>query len=97
MSFDNKNDKRIVINAKGVRYEALVTALGLIQNSRLSQLKEFIELKHSQLKTSDLKIEEICDGYTDNFEEFYFNKDPNLVLVILKFYENDKSSDGSSR
>jgi hypothetical protein len=63
-------------------------ALDYVPNSRLSQLKECIE-KKTQKDGSVLRIEDICDGHSDDYKEFYFNKDPDIVGIILKFYEND--------
>jgi hypothetical protein len=80
--------ERIVWNAKGVKFEVLLEALAYVPNSRLSDLKELL---HKNLEHEESKqiLDQICDAYSDDMTEFYFNKDPNIVTLILKFYEQD--------
>jgi hypothetical protein len=83
-----KLSERIIINSKGIKHEVLLQALDFVPNSRLSQLKDFIEMRF-QKDGSLLQIENICDGHSEDYKEFYFNKDSELVGIILKFYEHD--------
>jgi hypothetical protein len=82
------SEKRVNINAKGVKFQVPLEALSYVPNSRLAQIKDFIE---NRLRSDGtfLKIQDICDGHYDELNEFYFNKDPDMVQLILRFYENE--------
>jgi hypothetical protein len=84
------SNERVILNAKGVKFEVLLDALDFVPASRLSLLKEFVDKsKNNDASVSEININEICDAYSNDLNEFYFNKDPEMVRTILKFYEND--------
>jgi hypothetical protein len=88
--------KKIIINAKGVKFEVPLEALGYVPNSRLACIKDYIE-NRPQSDGTFLKIRDICDGHNDDLNEFYFNKDPDMVQLILRFYENRNKAHISSK
>jgi hypothetical protein len=83
-------DKRIIVlNARGVKFEVLVRTLDNVPNGRLNIIKHVIDAnEHSTYKTVDLeKLEDVCEHFTDDLNEFYFNKNPVVFQNILKFYQ----------
>jgi hypothetical protein len=83
------NKERIIFNVRGVKFEVLVRTLDNVPNGRLNTIKHVIEANRtSPTKTVDLeKLETVCDDYTADLKEFYFNKNPVVFENNLKFYQ----------
>jgi potassium voltage-gated channel Shab-related subfamily B protein 1 len=82
------HDEQVTLNARGVKYQIPLSSLDTIPESRLAKLKSFIELKRMNPELAKLAhIRDLCDYYDANLNEFYFNKDPYLLSVVLGFYE----------
>jgi hypothetical protein len=85
-----KIDKeRIIFNVRGVKFDVLVRNLNNVPNGRLNIIKHVIEANRNfPNKTIDIeKLDDVCDDYTKDLKEFYFNKNPVVFENILKFYQ----------
>ena len=77
-------NKTITINARGIKYEILLNSLDHSPESRLGKLK-------TSLETQNLtQLDNLCDKYDLNSNEFYFNRDPYLLNTILNYYQTGK-------
>jgi hypothetical protein len=87
----------VTLNARGVKFEMPLTHMDHLPNSRLANLKAMI----IQYKLNSLTPQRVhdfslwCDFYDPVNNEFYFNKDPDVVACVLDFYETqfDKAGD----
>jgi hypothetical protein len=81
--------RRIFLNARGNKFEVLLRTLDNVPNGRLNTIKHVIDAnEHLITKNLDLdKLDDVCDDYTDDLSEFYFNKNPVVFENILKFYQ----------
>ena len=88
-SSDSSSNDKIIISARGVRFEILVRHLDCIPNSRLAIMKSYYQVsKENKSLASELfRINDLCDGYNDLTNEFFFDKDPYMMNLILNFYE----------
>lgn len=91
--------ERIILNAKGTRFEVLLDSLDHIPDSRMHQLKQLIENKRNNLTDAimdenerKLTLSDLCDDYSSDLKEFYFNRDPELFAHMLKFYEKRENN-----
>ena len=82
---NSESKKRIVINAKGTRFEVFTKCLDKHPDTRLGKLK--ILLQESKDKESDVFLE-LCDDYDLKKMEFYFDRNPNVLESVLEFYKN---------
>lgn len=79
--FDNKT---IIINARGIKYEILSRTLDKFPNTRLGKLKKHINNNNLH----DIGL--LCDRYNTELTEFYFNRDPYVLNMILNYYQTHK-------
>jgi hypothetical protein len=86
------NKKVLVLNARGTKFEVMIGSLARVPNSRLGQISEIIEKPKKHNADLD-KLNGLCDRYSEDFNEIYFNKDSTVLSSILKFYENDPSQE----
>jgi hypothetical protein len=108
ISYNNKNKKNnflekkrmIVLNARGFKFEIMLDHMDRVPNSRLARIKKFIidhddsnKTKHSLSDHDFFYLDRLCDGYSENLNEFYFNKDPCVLNFILRFYETQINND----
>lgn len=78
--------KRIILNARGVKFEILAQKFNNFpDNSRLGKLKNYSSLDHANILT-------ICDEFYSEtmYDEFYFDRDPDILRLILNFYSTRK-------
>ena len=74
-------NERIVINVGGLRFETLRKTLNNIQKGRLWKT----------INSSDKNdLYELCDGFSSDLSEFYFDRDPALFNFILNYYRIGK-------
>ena len=74
--------KRITLNAFGVEFKVTEEILHKSkEGSRLHDLK-----KHKDL--TDAELSEICDDFDRDSLEFFFNRDPNVLKLILIYLMN---------
>ena len=88
-----KQPERITLNARGIKYEVLLSVLEKLPKSRLGKLKELLdEIKAKNLieESDQDNLLELCDGYDLEKNEYYFNRDPYLLNMFLNFYNNDR-------
>jgi hypothetical protein len=83
---DPNYKKRIILNARGTRYDVLIRIFDKYPQSRLGKLKKLIE-KEGQFSNDS---NDLCDDYDLNKLEFYFNRDPFILNYVLNFYEDNK-------
>jgi hypothetical protein len=81
--------EKIILNARGIRYDVLVSHLDKLPKSRLGKLKLLIE-KIKKRGVEDESLMELCDDFDLSKNEYYFNKDPYVLNMVLNFYENDR-------
>jgi hypothetical protein len=83
-----KNEK-ITLNARGFKYEIFLDLMDKVKHSRLAKLKKFILMSRVNPSSANdyFMRENICDGFNLQLTEFFFNKDPQMLGVILNFYE----------
>jgi hypothetical protein len=83
--------ERIILNARGMKFEVLVRTLDNVPNGRLNTIKHVIEANAKNppnSKTVDLELlDDVCDDYSKDLKEFYFNRNPVVFENILKFYQ----------
>lgn len=97
-----KRPKRIILNARGFKYDVVLNDFDKLPNSRLGKLKVFVDNYkldldangninniHENNKLLSL-LNEICDDYDFNLNEFYFNRDPYVLNLILNYLSNDR-------
>ena len=88
----NTNDpnykKRIILNARGTRYEVLMRIFDKHPESRLGKIKSLIEKSGNNRSNNDLN--DLCDDFDLSKLEFYFNRDPYILNFVLNFYEDNK-------
>lgn len=83
MQLASDSDRFIRLNAKGRKYEVLLECLDLVPASRLAKLKQAIQSQDVN------ELSRLCDSFSPDLTEFYFNLDPDIFSLILKFYESN--------
>lgn len=74
------SSKRLVLNALGTKFEIRTKTLEAFPpDSRLGKLKDFRHM-------SEPELGQICDEYDLENMEFYFERDPEILRMILNFY-----------
>ncbi len=74
----------IIINSRGIKYEVILETLNKYLNTRLGKL--YVEIKNKNYE----EIANLCDRYNDDLNEFYFNRDPYVLNMILNYYQTEK-------
>jgi len=81
----NKNKiKTIILNARGIKYEVILDSFDKFEHTRLGNLS--VQIKNRNF----LEIAKLCDSYSDDLNEFYFNRDPYVLNMILNYYQTKK-------
>ena len=80
--------KRITLNIRGITYELFLDQFEKLPNSRLGQLKAFID--ENKQETELHTLNNICDDYDLVANEFFFDKDPYVFNMILNYFSNGK-------
>jgi len=81
--------EKIILNARGIKYEVLLSHLDKLPKSRLGRLKQLIE-KIKKRGVEDESLMELCDDFDLSKNEYYFNKDPYVLNMVLNFYESGR-------
>jgi hypothetical protein len=83
-------NQRIIINSRGIKYDVFLYIFEKLPDSRLGKLKEILEdlINDDSMDTNELL--DVCDAFNMEKFEFYFNRDPYILNIILNYYINDK-------
>ena len=82
-----KGSKRITINARGTKFDVYANLFDKAPNSRLGKLKAALENNN---KNSGDMLDDICDEFDQRSNEFYFNKDPYVLNMVINYLTIDK-------
>ena len=74
----------IFLNVRGFKYEVLLDSLGNHPNTRLGKLRMAVK------KQNSIEISLLCDRFNSDLNEFYFDRDPFVLNMILNFYVTKK-------
>ena len=85
---DPNYKKRIILNARGTKYEVLMRIFDKYPQSRLGKIKKLIEIGDNNRSNNDLN--DLCDDFDLGKSEFYFNRDPYILNFVINFYEDNK-------
>ena len=78
--------KRVILNLRGIKHDVILKSFEKLPNSRLGKLGYLIETNN----LDDSLLIDICDDYDLCKNEFYFDRDPFVLNLILNFYTNGK-------
>ena len=78
------NKQTIFLNVRGFKYEVLLDSLGNHPNTRLGKLRMAVK------KQNSIEISLLCDRFNSDLNEFYFDRDPFVLNMILNFYVTKK-------
>lgn len=86
MNTSEKNEKKkenseylVTLNVGGFKHQILWSRLDKFPDTRLGRLK---------CAKDDSELKQLCDFYSLDKNEFYFDRDPTLFPAILGFYRN---------
>jgi len=74
----------ICLNVRGFKYEVMLDSLANHPNTRLGKLRMAIKKQN----LSEISI--LCDRFNSNLNEFYFNRDPFVLNMILNYHVTNK-------
>ena len=82
------NKKRLIINARGIKYDVILNQFSRLPESRLGKLKSALDIYEKELnrKIIEVTLSSICDDFDLDKNEFYFNRDPYIFNMILNYY-----------
>ena len=90
-SSEAKKPKRFTLNARGVKYDVISNVFDKLPLSRLGKLKCLIDkMNEGKSEENANEILKFCDDYDLEKSEFYFNKDPSVLNIVLNFYASDR-------
>ena len=76
-----KLTKRIKFNASGTQFEITAKSFSKFPlETRLGKLSQFKNM-------SDLEIELLCDEFDSDSIEFFFERDPTILQMVLNYYK----------
>lgn len=79
--------RKITLDLRGIKYSVYAKDLARLPSScRLVKLKNWLE----DSKSNPNDINEICDDYNLETNEFYFNRDPHFLNLILDYTYSNK-------
>ena len=87
--------QKVILNARGIRYEIYLNTFKSYPNSRLGKLQNLLTRPYKQPNHAELL--QICDDYDLNKYEFYFNRDPNVLNLILNLYTIDSTTNEQAK
>jgi hypothetical protein len=79
---DINKKRRIILNVRGVKYDVLLSILIKYPKSRLGRLSNLLL---SNQKPAQQDLNQLCDDYNLSENEFYFNRDPSILNMILNY------------
>lgn len=79
-SSKNDLDKKVVINARGIKFKVYIQNFDKYPRTRLGKLAQKIKLKDAA------EINKLCDEFDSNSDEYYFDRDPFVLNRILSYY-----------
>lgn len=77
---NSRSQQTILINVRGFKYEVLLDSFANHPNSRLGKLRMAIK------KQNPNELSLLCDRFDRDLNEYYFNRDPFVLNMILNFY-----------
>lgn len=80
--------ERVTLSCRGINYEVPLCVLEAIPESRLAELKKFIDLRKNGKTVDQNDMYQLCDDFSKDMKSFYFNSDPNIFAEVLKFHQN---------
>jgi potassium voltage-gated channel delayed-rectifier subfamily S protein 2 len=78
--------RRVILNLRGIKYDVILKTFDKLPNSRLGKLKYLIETNNLE----ETSLIDICDDYDLCKNEFYFDRDPFVLNLVLNFYTSGK-------
>jgi potassium channel subfamily V protein 2 len=79
--------KRIILNARGNKYEVFIRQFEKYPQTRLGKLKVLID--SNKIKDMELKLE-LCDDFDLKTNEFFYDHSPIIFEAILNFYSTNR-------
>ena len=74
----------IVLNVRGFKYEILIDSLSIHPDTRLGKLRTQIR----NINFAEISL--LCDRFNAELNEFYFDRDPFVLNMILNYYRTKK-------
>lgn len=76
--------KTVILNARGIKYQVIMDSFKNHCNTRLQKLRNEIITQNYD------EIAKLCDGYSEDLNEFYFDRDPYVLNMVLNYNTNNK-------
>ena len=83
MNLSNKQ-QTVILNVRGFKYEVLQDSLGNHPNTRLGKLRIAIQKRNLN------EITLLCDRFNYDLNEFFFDRDPFVLNMVLNFFRTNK-------
>lgn len=79
-----KNKDKVIFCTRGEKFSVSLSKLGVYSKSRLADIKEiFLTNPKKEI------LEDYCDRFDPETNEFYFNRSPTVLNLILNSYNQD--------
>lgn len=78
------SEKTVILNARGHKYQVLKENLAKYPTTRLGKLMKF------SIEKNRNEISALCDYCDEKQNEFYFDRDPFILNMILNYYQSGK-------